>query len=186
MAERVCPFWVGYLLINPFRRLFQNPARILGRWLAPGMTVLEVGPGMGFFSLDVARLIGPGGRLVCVDVQPGMIETLRKRAAKAGLADRIDARTCSEQSLGIEDLAAAVDFAFVIFTAHEVPEPREFFAEIARSLKRDGKLFLAEPSYHVGEDRFREIEASALDARLRVVGRPRMSLARTALMAPAD
>ena len=50
------------------------------------MTVLEPGPGMGFFTLELARIVGPEGRVVAVDVQPKMVEGLQKRARRAGLS----------------------------------------------------------------------------------------------------
>ena len=54
------------------------------------MTVLEPGLGMGFFTLEIARLVSPSGRVVAVDVQRRMIEGLKRRARKTGLFDRID------------------------------------------------------------------------------------------------
>ena len=77
MAEhRVCPSWAGYLLASPVRKLLQNPTRILEPYVRAGMNVLEPGPGMGFFTLELARLVGPEGRVVAVDVQPAMIAGL--------------------------------------------------------------------------------------------------------------
>jgi len=54
------------------RRLFQDPETILSPYIKSGMKVLEVGPGMGFFSLPMARLIGETGRIYCVDLQEKM------------------------------------------------------------------------------------------------------------------
>ena len=81
MAQRVCPWWIGYLLASPLRRLLQDPAAILGPYVAEGMTVLEPGPGMGFFTLDIARKLGPCGRVIAVDVEPRMIERLIRNPA---------------------------------------------------------------------------------------------------------
>ena len=53
MSHRVCPWWMGYLLMCPLRRLGQNPDRMLAPFVATGMTVMEVGPGMGFFTLPL-------------------------------------------------------------------------------------------------------------------------------------
>jgi ubiquinone/menaquinone biosynthesis C-methylase UbiE len=81
MAEHgVCPWWVGYILASPIRKLAQNPAPMLKPFVRIGMTVLEPGPGMGFFTLELARLVGPEGRVIAVDVQPQMITGLRRRA----------------------------------------------------------------------------------------------------------
>jgi ubiquinone/menaquinone biosynthesis C-methylase UbiE len=185
MAEHVCPWWVGYLLLNPMRRLVQRAEKIFGYCISPSMTVLEIGPGMGFFSLDTARLLGPQGRLVCVDVQPKMIKVLKKRAEKAGVSDHLDARVCSTDSLGIDDLAGTVDLALVIATAHEVSDRQRLFAQVRDSLKPDGKLFLAEPKFHVKRDLFETIEASAVDEGFNVIEYPRMFRSRAVLLGRA-
>ena len=82
----------------PVGRFGQNPVKILSPYVGSGMTVLDIGPGMGFFTLPMARLVGPAGKVVCADVQPKMLDALRRRAAEAGLADRIDARVCAWMS----------------------------------------------------------------------------------------
>ena len=89
MAEHVCPVWVGYLLASPIRRLFHNPQQLLEDYVQPGMTVLDVGCAMGFFSIPMAKWVGPRGRVLCVDVQEKMLRSLKKRAQKNGLLDRI-------------------------------------------------------------------------------------------------
>jgi len=73
MAERTCPVWVGYLLASPVRKLFENPKKILGEYIKEGMTVLDLGCAMGFFSIPAARMVGPNGKIICVDVQEKMI-----------------------------------------------------------------------------------------------------------------
>ena len=101
MAEHgVCPWWVGYILASPIRKLVQDPARMLKPFVRVGMTVLEPGPGMGFFTLELARLVGPEGRVIAVDVQPQMIAGLRRRAERAGLIDRIDIRLAGDDGSG--------------------------------------------------------------------------------------
>jgi predicted methyltransferase len=62
MAKRVCPWWIGYLLLSPLRRLGQDPAKILAPYVREGMTVFEPGAGMGYFTLELARRVGPSGR----------------------------------------------------------------------------------------------------------------------------
>src|SRR5579883_2150252 len=101
MPHRVCPWWLGYFLLNPFRAWTQNPARILSPYIREGMTVLEPGAGMGFFTLELARRAGPSGRVIVVDIQAKMLERLKRRAAKAGLASRIEARLAPVDSMGI-------------------------------------------------------------------------------------
>jgi predicted O-methyltransferase YrrM len=98
MNKHVCPWYVGYLLASPLRRLFLNPGKILRPYVKEGMTVLEVGPGMGFFSLPLAKLVGESGHVICVDIQEKMLKNLRKRADNAGLLWRIETRLCADAS----------------------------------------------------------------------------------------
>lgn len=182
MAERVCPWWIGYLLASPLRRLLHNERKILPPYVRSGMTVLEPGPGMGFFTLELARLVGPSGRVIAVDVQPRMIAGLKRRAAKAHLLDRIDARLASADSLGIDDLAGSVDFTLAFAMVHEMPAAGPFFAQAAAASKPDARLLLVEPAGHVKNDLFdRELQAAA-QAGFNVVGRPVVSHSLAALL----
>ncbi|MDD3180254.1 MAG: class I SAM-dependent methyltransferase [Opitutaceae bacterium] len=154
MSTHACPWWLGYLLVTPLRRLLENPAKILTPWVQPRMTVLEPGPGMGFFTLELARLVGPGGRVVAVDLQERMLATLRRRAQKFGLADRIETRRCSRDDLGIGDLAGRVDFVLLFHMLHEVAAPDRFLRTVHTVLKPGCAVLLAEPPVHVSPSAF--------------------------------
>lgn len=160
----VCPWWVGYILLIPFRRLSQNPEKILGPYVQEGMTVLEVGPGMGYFTLTLARLVGGRGRVVCVDLQEKMLESLRKRARKAGLAERIETRLASESGLQINDLSGTVDFVLAFAVVHEVPDKGLLFEEMHRAMKPTALMLLSEPTGHVSEREFNDTLAIAREA----------------------
>ncbi len=166
MADRVCPVWVGYLLLNPLRRLLENPKKILGPYLEPGMTVLEPGCGMGYFTLPLARMVGPRGRVVAVDLQPRMIRAVERRAAKAGLAGVVETRLVENGTLGVEDLEGRVDFAAAIHLIHEVPDQGLFFEEISRVLKPGGRLLAIEPKGHVKPKDFQNTLEAAQKAGL--------------------
>jgi len=114
MARLVCPPWVGYLLLNPLRKLLENPDKILGRFVREGMVVLEPGCGMGYFTLPLARMVGPKGRVVAVEIQSKMLSILERRARKAALLDRIELRQAGAEGLGVEDLLGRVDFAVAL------------------------------------------------------------------------
>ena len=162
--HRVCPWWLGYLLASPIRRVQYQPAEVLGPHVSPGMTVLEPGPGMGFFTLELARLAGSTGRVVAVDIQRRMLDRLRCRAAKAGVLDRLDARLVSPDSLGIEDLAGTVDFTLAFFMVHELPAAAGFFREVAQASKSGARLLFAEPKGHVKAPTFDAELQAARDA----------------------
>ncbi len=118
------------------------------------MTVLEPGCGMGYFSLPMARLVGPGGRVICVDLQPRMIEGLRRRARRAGLLDRIETSVCEPGELGLSSWSGRVDLAVAIHTVHEVDDEAAFLAQLAAALRPGGTLLLLEPRGHVGREAF--------------------------------
>jgi ubiquinone/menaquinone biosynthesis C-methylase UbiE len=172
MAHRICPWWLGYVLLNPLRRLREDPHRLLAPLVRDGMTVIEPGCGMGFFTLELARLAGPRGRIVALDLQPRMLAGLRRRAAKAGLAERIDARLASPERLGLDDLGDTADLAVVIHVVHEVPDQRAFLAELWRTLKPGGRLFVVEPPGHVTIAEFMGTLSAAREAGFRRVDIP--------------
>ncbi len=161
MGDRVCPPWVGYFLLSPLRRLLENPNKMLGRFVREGMIVLEPGSGMGYFTLPLARMVGPHGRVVAVDIQPKMLSVLNRRAQRAGLSNRIELRQAEAERLGVEHLSGKVDFATALYMVHEVPDPGSFFSEIWEALKRGGSLFVVEPKYHVSQKQFEETLAIA-------------------------
>ena len=186
MSERVCPWWIGYFLVSPLRRAYQNPARILAPYVRDGMTVLEPGPGMGFFTLDLARLVGPSGRVVAVDLQSRMLDALRRRAAKAGLEERLTTRLAQPDSLGVSDLAGQAEFILAFAVVHELPSARAFFAEAAESLRPRGALLLAEPAGHVSADAFEDELRAAAAAGLTARERPSIRGSRAALLVKAS
>jgi SAM-dependent methyltransferase len=157
MAGRICPWWLGYFLVNPVRRFRQDPAKILQPFVSDGMLVLEPGCGMGFFTLELARLVGPRGRIIAVDIQEKMLAGLKRRASRAGLADRIEARIAAPGKFMLDDLAGRADFGLAFAVVHELPDQKHFFAEMHRALRPGSRLLVAEPRVHV---RLAEFEAS--------------------------
>jgi tRNA A58 N-methylase Trm61 len=163
MPGTICPWWLGNILANPLRRRIHDPASILGPFVSEGMTVLEPGPGMGFFTMELARRVGPSGRVVAVDVQPRMLEGVLRRSGKEGLSDRIETRLARGDGMGLDDLAEKVDFVLAFAVVHEMPDAERFFAEAGSSMKLGSRLLLAEPRFEVPEPKFADT--------LRVAGR---------------
>jgi len=158
-AGRVCPVWIGYLLLSPLRRLRQNPERILRKYLQPGMTALDFGSAMGYFSIPMARLVSPGGRVVCLDIQEKMLKVLRKRAARAGVEGTVETHLIPDSGDFLAGNHYGFDFALLFAVAHEVPDQESLFKELHRAIKPRGKLLFAEPAGHVsGEDFNRSVE----------------------------
>jgi ubiquinone/menaquinone biosynthesis C-methylase UbiE len=174
---------MGWLLASPLRKLLQDPAEILAPHVREGMTVLEPGPGMGFFTLELARRVGPRGRVVAVDLQAQMLAGLRRRAARAGLAERIETRQASEHSLCVDDLAGQVDLVVAFAMVHELPDAGRFFAEARRALRPGGRLLLAEPAGHVSAQAFEATLQAAERAGFRRGEAPAVRRSLTAVLA---
>jgi len=172
MAHRVCPWWLGYLLASPLRRLMQDPRKVLTPYVREGMTVLEPGPGMGFFTLELGRLVGPSGRVVAVDIQPRMLSTLKRRVARAGISKRVEERLAAPDSLCVVDLTGTVDFTLAFALVHELPAVEPFFAEVAMASKKGAGLLFVEPAGHVKPAAFQAELEAALHAGFELIDRP--------------
>ncbi len=173
---------MGYLLASPIRRLFQSPEKLLQPYLQPGMRVLEIGPGMGFFTIPMARMVGATGRVIAVDVQAAMLDSLRKRAGKANLTDVVELRWCLVSSLGIADLADSIDFVLLFAVVHEMPDQQSLFTELEMVARPGCNLLLAEPSGHVRDAAFTESLAIASEHGFNLVGRPAVRGSHAALL----
>ncbi len=183
MAHRVCPWWIGYLLAWRWLRPGQDPGKLLAPYVREGMTVLEPGPGMGFFTIELARRVGGSGRVIAVDVQAKMLEGLKRRARRAQVLDRIATRLCSPDSMHLADLAAAVDFTLAFAVVHEMPSPARFFAEVAQACKPAAQLLFVEPAGHVRSRQFEDELQAATQAGFVLLDRPPIRRSHAALLA---
>ncbi len=165
----VCPWWGGFFIDNWIRRLIHDPAKILSPYVKPGMTAVDIGCGMGIFSIGMAKLVGSTGRVISVDVQQKMLDHLMKRARRAGVADRITAVKSDGDRIAVSEKA---DFVLTFYMVHEVPDKERFVGEVAAILKPGGQYLLVEPPGHVTKDRFAATVAAAKRAGLEPVAVP--------------
>jgi ubiquinone/menaquinone biosynthesis C-methylase UbiE len=147
------------------------------------MTVLDIGSGMGFLTIPAARMVGEDGRVIAVDLQKKMLTALVKRAAKAGLGDRIVTKLAESNSLGVSE---PVDLCLAFYVLHEVPDVSGLLFEIRDILKPTGRLLVAEPgSWHVSAKEFQDMIDLASVAGLELIEKPRIPGSRSALLSPA-
>ena len=156
--HHVCPWWLAYTFDNPLRRIFHDPQDIFSGYVDEGMTVIDLGCGMGYFTLGLAEIVGPVGRVIAVDLQQQMLDVMMKRAIKKGVADRITPYRTGETVIGVEE---AVDFALAFWMVHEVPDPAGFFKQVGAILKPSAKLLYTEPAFHVPEQKYNSIIQTA-------------------------
>ena len=128
--------------------------------------------------LPMAELVGPGGRVVAVDLQAGMLDRLRLRAERAGLSSRVTLHRCEPDAVG--ELPVA-DAALAFWMVHEVPNVTRFLSEVAGALKPGGRFLLVEPRGHVSAAAFAATVGIAAASGLRPVATPRVRLSRTTM-----
>ena len=176
--EHVCPWWLAYTFDNPLRRIFHRPEKTLGPYLEAGMTAVDIGCGMGYFSIGMAGIVGEKGRVIAVDLQQKMLDITARRAAKRGVMDRIQLHRCDPDALG---LTCEADFALTFWMVHEVPDRLRFLEQVRSVLKPGGKYLLAEPRFHVSAAKFEKTLQEAVSAGFWVLDSPGVALSRAVL-----
>ena len=152
------------------------------------MTVLDFGSAMGFFSIPLAQMVGPTGKVICVDMQEKMLARLKKRAQKAGVSTQIKTRLCAQDSLGLEPLAGTINFALLFAVVHEVPARAALFAGLASALAARANLLVAEPKGHVSGADFARTLSVAKEHGFVEAGTPQIARSYAVLLkrAPAN
>ncbi len=176
---RVCPVELAGSLDNRFRAFFQNPRRILLPYVREGMSVLDAGCGPGFFSVEMARLVGSSGRVYACDLQEGMLLRLKGKVEGTELASRIVLHKCSPSRIG---LSSPVDFALAFYMLHELPDQGAFFQEVFSLLRPGGRLLVVEPPFHVSRAAFSRSIGLARDAGFVSLECSRVPFSRAALL----
>ncbi len=151
--NHVCPWWLAFTFDNPLRPLLHDPDKMLRGLVAPGQTAIDLGCGMGYFSVALARLVGENGRVVAVDLQDKMLQKVERRAQRAGVERRIRLHQCQPNHLGISESA---DFVLAFWMMHEVPDKSEFLRQVRGLLKPKARLLIVEPKLHVSASSFQK------------------------------
>ena len=110
--------------------------------VGPGMTGVDVGCGGGDVSIDLARLVGPAGRIVGIDLDAVKIDIARREAANAGISN-VEFRACHLDELD----ASGFDFAFGRFVLSHLKDPRAALAKLRAALRPGGAIVLADTDF---------------------------------------
>ena len=137
------PGFMTRLIDNPIRRKFiQKPEKIAERMkIKPGMTIVEIGPGKGSYTKEIARSIFPDGKVYAIDIQESIINRLKKKIEKENITNIIP-KIDDAYNLSFED--ESVDRVLMIACLPEIPEPVRALKEIKRVLKPNGLISLSE------------------------------------------
>ena len=168
----VCSARHSFALDNFIRRLFQNPEKIVGPYINKGDTIIDLGCGPGFFTIDMAWMTGEKGTVIAVDLQEEMLEKVDRKIQQFGLNNRVIKHRCQQDSLGL-DPSLKADFILAYYMVHETPDQESFFKEIGTLLKQDGRLLIVEPPFHVSKKAFEGMTRIAEKSGFTIVDRPR-------------
>ena len=143
------------------------------------MIVLDIGCGPGFFSIEIAQMVGKSGRVIAADLQEGMLQKLRSKIQGTELEKRVTLHKCEENKIGLSE---HVDFILLFYMVHEVPNMEGLFSEIETILKPKGQVFIVEPPFHVSKKAFENTVKKAINAGLLVVERPKLLLNKAVIL----
>ena len=178
--NRVCPVELADSLDNRVRRWLQNPRKILAPYITDGMVALDVGCGPGFFSVELAHLVGPTGRVIAADLQQGMLEKVRAKIKGTDLERRIQLVKCEQTNLNVSE---PVDFILTFFMVHEVPDQLGFFRQLFPLLRERGTYLLVEPKlFHVSQSQFQETLRHARTVGFEIAPGPKLSFSWSAAL----
>ena len=140
---------------------------------------MDVGCGMGYFSLGLAKLVGEKGKVIAADLQPQMLAGLSKRAKTAGLESRIQPHLCQPDKIGVSE---PVDFALAFWMVHEVRQRESFLREIYNLVKPGGKFLIVEPLIHVSSADFERTAALSQEIGFITGDKPKVAASRSILL----
>jgi ubiquinone/menaquinone biosynthesis C-methylase UbiE len=130
------------LLEAPDRDVWQRPDRIMDALeIGEGSTVADLGAGGGWFTIRLARRVGPNGKVFAQDIQPEMLGAIQRRVAREGVSPRVQA------VLGTPNdprLPEPVDAVLIVDAYHEMQEPVVLLRNLARTLRPDGRVAIIE------------------------------------------
>ena len=149
--EDVCSYKRAGFFDSKIRKLFQNPNKILSPYIDKGMNVLDLGCGSGFFTLEMANLVGESGKVVAADLQEEMLVKVENKIKNNHLKEIIKLHKTQKDSIGLSE---KFDFILIFYMLHEVSNKRKFLGELKNLLKNEGKILIIEPKGHVSKENF--------------------------------
>lgn len=148
-------------------------------YISKNMAVLDLGCGPGYFTTELARLVGEEGSVIAADLQQGMLEKVIRKVRGTYLEQRIKIHKCQDDKTGVPE---NVDFVLAFWMVHEVPDQQKLFLELKSILKPNGRIWIIEPKIHVKESSFRKMISLCESAGFEVIERPKVCLSRTVIL----
>jgi ubiquinone/menaquinone biosynthesis C-methylase UbiE len=176
----VCPHSMAFMLDNWLRKLLQNPSKILDGYIKEGDTAIDLGCGPGFFSIPMAKMTGPNGKVIAADLQDKMLTHVKRKASRKKVTDRMTFHQCKSNKVGLDSKEIA-DFVLAFYMIHETGNPGMFLGEVYDLLKKGGTFLVVEPKMHVPQEKYEELIAMAKDIGFTVADYPKKKGGRSVL-----
>ena len=174
--NRICPWWLCFTFDNPLRKLIHNPVKILAPYVKKGDSVLDLGPGMGYFTIPLCAITGNDGLVYAADVQKEMLERIERRAKRNNISNL--KTYLIRDSL---DINSDFDFILLFWMLHEVSSKELLLGQLHDKLKTSGRLLIVEPKMHINQKHFDNEIDLAEKAGLKAAAYPPIALSRAAL-----
>jgi ubiquinone/menaquinone biosynthesis C-methylase UbiE len=166
--------------LESWLRLFlQKPRKILKKYIRSGMTVLDLGCGTGYFTLEIAKLLNNSGKVIASDVQIGMLELLKQKLQNNLLKRQIEIHRGEENSLYLTE---KVDFILAFYSFHEMKYIDNIISDLTRIVKPETMVFISEQKFHVSKNTFNRIIKKMENNGFEICERPVVFLSRTVVM----
>jgi len=175
----VCPVEKSGMLDNKFRKLFQNPQKILKPYIKEGMVVLDLGCGPGFFSMEIAKLLNKTGTVICADLQDGMLDVVRQKIKGSDNENLFQLHKCDSDTINV---SLSVDFVLAFYMIHEVPDQVRLFEELKSILTPQGQILIIEPKFHVSKQSFNAMIDNLNAIGFEVIENPKVSFSQSILV----
>lgn len=177
---KVCPVELSGSLDNKLRRWLQNPNKLLAPYLKPGMKVLDMGCGPGFFTIEIAKMIGSDGKVFSVDLQEGMLNQIKKKIKGTELEKRIHLIKSDGDNFVVPE---KVDFILAFYMVHEVPDKANLLKLLKNILNANGRFLIVEPKlFHVSKKEFELTLQKAEQAGFKISNGPKLPFSHSAIL----
>jgi ubiquinone/menaquinone biosynthesis C-methylase UbiE len=156
---------------DPTRDAWQKPDAVLAALgVAAEMTVADLGAGTGYFSVRLAKVVGPKGQVLAIDVEPKLVAHLKERAAKADLPQLVPVLAPTDDP---KLPAKGVDLVLIVDTWHHIDDRLHYLAKLAAGLKPGGRVAVLDfkkGDFPVGPEDTHKLTADAVAAEFVAAG----------------
>lgn len=175
----------AFVLDNLLRRLFQPPRRFVARYVRAGNRVADLGCGPGHFTVPMSKTVREGGRVFAVDFDPAAIDKVRRKVARLGVGDVVDARVASASEIDFVE-SGSLDFVLAEGLLCCMKDHAGALGQIQRILRPEGKAWLSVMKFGRADDprTVTATEWTSILSGMRVLESGESLLSRWALVSP--